>query len=164
MAGAGITVRPFRAEDAEAIVELHARSFAGLAGTHNSQDQIDAHVALIRDPSYGRELTGNNLLVGVTADGEIVATAGWCDLEGEPETARIRKVFVSPRSAGAGVGRRLVGEAEANARRRGRRRYFVRANLNAAGFYERLGYRAVREGLMPVPGGVMLPVVFMRKP
>lgn len=164
MTGFDGTIRPIAEGDVEAVRDLHARSFAGLAGSHNTAAQIDAHLALIRAPDYAAALLCNNLLLAEGRDRRIVGSAGWCETEGEPGTARIRKVFVAPDAAGTGLGRRLVEAAEADARARGATGFFVRANANAAAFYERLGYRPVETGAMPGPGGVAIPVVFMRKP
>lgn len=162
MSGGGIRFRPYTETDLDAVRALQARSFAELAGHHHTPEQIAAHVALIEDAEYGAELARNNLIVACEASGAIVGSAGWCAQEGEPGTARIRKVFVAPRTAGTGLGRRLVERAEEDAQARGFERFFVRANANAEGFYARLGYAAVERGVMPA-GGADLPVVFMRK-
>jgi putative acetyltransferase len=157
-----VSIRSIRAEDVRDVRSLHARSFAELARDHHTQEQIAAHVSLVRDNSYHDELLSNNLLV-VEAEGQIVGTAGWCTVADAPGTARIRKVFVAPEVAGHGLGGLLVGEAERQALKSGYRRFVVRANVNAVGFYERLGYRTIGHGRMPVAGGVELPVVFMEK-
>jgi putative acetyltransferase len=157
-----VSIRSIRAEDVPDVRSLHARSFAELARDHHTQEQIAAHVELVRDDSYEDELLSNNLLVA-EADRRIVGTAGWRAVADDPGTARIRKVFVAPEVAGCGLGRLLVGEAERQALESGCARFVVRANVNAVGFYERLGYRTKRHGRMPVAGGVELPVVFMEK-
>jgi ribosomal protein S18 acetylase RimI-like enzyme len=55
-------------------------------------------------------------------------------------TARMRQVAVSPEARGNGIGRRLVLESEAEARRRGAVRMILHARQTAVAFYERLGY------------------------
>jgi GNAT superfamily N-acetyltransferase len=157
-----LSIRPVLVADLAAIRALHVRSFAKLARSHHSLAQIQAHADMVAEPAYEQELLSNNLLVAEDSRGCILGTAGWRPLDGAPTTARIRKVFMAPEVAGRGLGRRLVGEAEAHARRAGFERLYVRANVNAAPFYERLGYRALERGSMPA-GGEELPVVYMEK-
>lgn len=157
-------IRPVRPDDVPALRALHAASFEGLAHTHHTADQLAAHSTMVAHPAYAEELLSNNLRVAVDADGRILASAGWRPMPDRPETARIRKVFVAPDLAGRQLGRRLVEAAEADARARGYPNLFVRANANAAAFYERLGYRAIERGSMPAANGVELPVVYMEKP
>jgi putative acetyltransferase len=160
--GFNVTIRPIAESDVATARALHARSFATLARDHHTDAQIAAHTALILEASYRHELLSNNLLVAEDAGRRVVATAGWCPADA-PETARIRKVFVEPALAGRGLGARLVREAEAQARLADFVQFVVRANANAVGFYERLGYRSVRNGVIPVREGIELPVVFMEK-
>ena len=56
--------------------------------------------------------------------------------------ARMRQVAVAPEAQGRGIGRRLVLEAEDEARRRGAARMELHARQTAVAFYERLGYCA----------------------
>lgn len=149
--------------DIAAVRDLHARSFAGLAGAQHTPAQIAGHLALIADAAYADEL--RRCHVGLALEGaRIVATAGWIETPEQTATARIRKVFVDPAMARRGLGSRMVRRAESEALRAGYRRLIVRANLNAVPLYETLGYVATAEALMPVPGGVELPVVMMEKP
>ena len=158
-----IRLRSIQPDDTGAVCDLHAVSFAVLAGPGVTSDQIDWHTAMVRSPTYAVELLNNDVQVAIDVDGRILASAGWCPID-EPATARIRKVFVTPETAGRGLGRRLVDAVEAAARNRGHKRFLVRSYGNAAGFYERLGYRAVEAGTMAIGRGQTIPVVFMRKP
>lgn len=54
---------------------------------------------------------------------------------------QMRQVAVAPELRGSGVGRELVAEAEAEARRRGFERMTLHARESAVAFYERLGYK-----------------------
>lgn len=80
-----------------------------------------------------------------------------------PDTARIRKVFVHPGWARRGLATALVRAAEQAAAAAGYPHLYVRANINAVPLYQKLGYRAEAEGLMPA-GSADLPVVFMTRP
>lgn len=149
--------------DLAAVRDLHARSFAGLAGAQHTPEQIAGHLALIADETYADEL--RRCHVGLAFDGgRLVASAGWIEVPEQASTARIRKVFVDPAMARRGLGSRMVRRAEDDARRAGHRRLIVRANLNAVPLYETLGYLVAGEARMAVPGGIDLPVVMMERP
>lgn len=64
--------------------------------------------------------------------------------------ARMRQVAVTEAARGQGLGRRLVVEAEAEARRRGWRKITLHARDTALAFYQRLGYAAVGEPFLEV--------------
>ena len=62
-----------------------------------------------------------------------------------PGEARMRQVAVAADAQGRGVGRLLVAEFEAAARRRGAARVTLHARQTAVAFYDRLGYAAEGE-------------------
>jgi ribosomal protein S18 acetylase RimI-like enzyme len=65
-----------------------------------------------------------------------------------PDDAEVKRVYLLSRFRGAGLGRRLMQEAETNARIRGCRRLLLgvySSNRAAISFYERLGYERVGE-------------------
>ena len=158
-----VVLKPAAADDVPPVRDLHARSFATLARSHHRKNEMAAQLALIRSPDYAGELLGANLALAVDGGGRIVATGGWQPMPSRPGTARIRKIFVEPALARQGLGRLMVSDAEARARRSGFNDFYVRANLNAVPLYQALGYREIAEGLMALDGGVSLPVVFMEK-
>ncbi len=87
-------------------------------------------------------------------------TLGYAARRGGELTA----VFVRPREQGTGIGRALVEAASASARRDGHRALRVRAARAAVAFYAALGFRAGARTRVPLPGGVELPALRMRRP
>ncbi len=86
------------------------------------------------------------------ADGQVAGVVALAPGDG-PGTLDLNKLFIDPRHIRGGVGRALLVHAIGAARRRGAERLTIRADPNAAGFYERSG--AVRIGDAPsdaVPG------------
>jgi GNAT superfamily N-acetyltransferase len=154
---------PASPADLAAIRALHGRAFAALAASHHDAAQIAAHLALIEAEAYEADLAQSHVMLAVNGAGEILGSAGWLGLSDRPDTARIRKVFIDPALARQGLASALVRLAEAEAARAGRPRLVVRANINAVPLYLKLGYEPVEPGQMEAPGGVMLPVLFMRK-
>lgn len=158
-----LTFRAYDGGDLAVVRALHRVSFAALADRHYTPAQIAAHDALIAEEAYAADLARSHLTVAEAPDGELVATAGWIALADEAQTARIRKLFVAPALARRGLGRRLLGQIEDAARAAGYRDFFLRAYLNAVPLYEASGYRADHRGVMSLPGGSGMPVLFMRK-
>jgi putative acetyltransferase len=159
----GLSFRTYCDDDAPATIALHALAFERLAASLHTAAEIAAHGALGQTPEYLEDLRRSNLALAIAADGGIVGTAGWIPVADEAGTARIRKVFVHPDLARRGLGSAMVRDAERRAAAAGYPNLVVRANLNAVPLYAKLGYTPVREGRMPTPAGVDLPVVFMQK-
>lgn len=127
------SIREARPSDAEALARL-----ATELGYPTTADQAARRAASILDRP------GNRILVAETAG----AVVGWIHiaesvtLESEP-AAEIAGLVVDERLRGAGMGARLVAEAEAWAAGRGYGRMRVRSNVKrnrARRFYERAGF------------------------
>lgn len=155
--------RPHAPADARAVAGLHALAFEMLAAALHAPAEIAAHTALTQSAEYGEDLLNSNLALATDERGNVIATAGWIAVQDTPRTARIRKVFVHPGFARRGIGSSMVLDAEQRAKAHGHARLIVRANLNAVPLYASLGYVPLREGRMPTPSGIELPVVFMEK-
>jgi N-acetylglutamate synthase-like GNAT family acetyltransferase len=155
-----VSFRAFEENDWIDVRELHSMSFAHLATTHYTAEEMQAVERMLRDPSYRDELRESNLTLAVIGS-EIVGTAGWC--KPDAGTARIRKVFVATPQAGKGLGRRLMEHVERDIRSSGIREIVIRATMNAVPFYERLGFHKVRLDTMTGPEGIRVPVTMMHK-
>ena len=150
-------------DDVAAVRDLHMASVERLSGTHYAAGDIGAYLRWMAADGYADELSASNLTLAETSRDRVAGTAGWCFLEDASDTVRIRKVFVAPDLAGQGLGRLLMREVERQSAGRGFRNAFVRANANAVGFYQALGYGTVGHGAMPVGDGVGLAVTYMHK-
>jgi N-acetylglutamate synthase-like GNAT family acetyltransferase len=75
----------------------------------------------------------------------------------------VTAVFVAPAHARTGVGAALLAALERQARREGAGSLFVLAARSAVGFYAAAGYRGGPRVAVPLPGGVALPAVRLRK-
>lgn len=94
-----------------------------------------------------------------------VGVGGWSESGPSPDAgggAQLRHFATLPAYAGRGVARRIIARCEAEARHAAISELRVCASLNAVGFYERCGYRPVRE-LGLVIEGVDAPAMLMKK-
>ena len=157
-----VVLRPVSIDDMSSVRYVHEIAFRILAAEHHSEEQLAAHIEVILQPEYIKEIR-NNSVYCAWVDGEIVGTSGWCPADDNGTTARIRKVFVRPLFSCCGIGRLLLENAEARAYQAGFTDFSVRANVNAVSFYTRAGYEITSHGVMSTNSGIDLPVAFMRK-
>ena len=102
----------------------------------------------------------------VDAGGALVTEEGGCMLGYailDLDSGEVDAVFVEPAQQGRGIALRLLAALEAMAQERGVKRLYLSASLNAAPFYARAGFVALREELYPHRSGVGLRSVFMEK-
>jgi ribosomal protein S18 acetylase RimI-like enzyme len=79
------------------------------------------------------------------------------------DTGEVDAVFVDPARQGSGIGQALLRTLEAMARERGLATMFLSASLNAVAFYERAGFRALRERMCSHRSGIAIRSVLMEK-
>jgi GNAT superfamily N-acetyltransferase len=84
--------------------------------------------------------------------------AGWSALQLRGEVAWLEDLWVDPAYMGRGVGRALFLDAVARAADAGARRMEWEADLDAVGFYERMGGRRIRDSDVTELGRI-LPVM-----
>lgn len=173
------TLRLATLDDVPAIRELIGRSIHGLGATDYTRAQIEAALqgafgvdtALIRD---------GTLLVAETRAREVVACGGWGRrrtlfgsdaraerdetlLDPKSDPAKIRAFFVDPAHARHGIGRALLTRCEADALRAGFSSFETMATLPGMRLYGQCGYVAQPAIDYPLPGGLTIRFVPMRK-
>ena len=158
-----LEIRPARAADAPAIEQLHRASVRRLAASHYSPAQIESFLA---GATLDRALVEAGTYYVAELGDASVGSGGWMPVgrdPGGPWRARIRAIFVHPDWARRGIGRRLVGHAEAAAAQAGFGTFELEASLSGVPLYARLGYREVARYGLAMPDGATLPVVRMEK-
>ncbi len=157
-----IELRRLSVDDLSVVRYLHAAAFALAAEGHYTAADIEAFDRFVRSPRYADLMLGNPAVAAWLGQ-DMVGTAAWSPGEGRSPTARVFGVFVRPMFTGEGIGRRLVAHVEAEAHAGGYPAFEAAATLNAAGFFEALGYRFVRGATWALPSGPEIPVTFLRK-
>ena len=137
---------------------------------------FEEHVAKV-DP----QLVDDGTYFVVELDGEVAACGGWSRrdklftgndasaggarlLDPSHEPARVRAMFVSPRFARRGLGRRILEACEAAARAAGFTRVELMATLPGVPLYRAAGYVDQERFDVLLPDGVALPCIRMVKP
>jgi GNAT superfamily N-acetyltransferase len=132
----GVAIRPARPDEGERL-----RQIAIDAKGHWGYDQDWVRSWAARGDFSAGALTGTPVLVA-EADGRAVSFAM---LIPKGEVAWLDDLWVEPPWIGRGVGRRLFEEAADRARELGAERMEWEAELNAIGFYEKLGGTYLRD-------------------
>ncbi len=133
--------RDLRPGDAEAIADLHARLYPA---EHDRNDEFVAQVAKSVEEAVARGWPEGGGVWIVEHDGGFGGSVALTD-EGEG-VGKLRWVLLAPELRGAGLGRRLVGEAVERARELGMRRLELdtfSALRAAARIYRDAGFRVV---------------------
>jgi GNAT superfamily N-acetyltransferase len=166
-------------DDEGPLRELIARSIRALGAADYTPAQIEAALqgafgvdtALVRDGTY---------LVATGETGRIVACGGWSrrrtlfgsDARGDrdeswldprSDAAKIRAFFVDPAHARRGLGRLILERSEAEAARAGFSAFELMATLPGVRLYAACGYVAGAAIDHPLPGGLSIRFVPMRK-
>jgi GNAT superfamily N-acetyltransferase len=156
---ARIRIADFR--DASAIAAVHVAAWHTTYPGVVDQVYIDGLSVVDRTDAWERRLRRESrivpdILVAEAASGELVGFASGGPIR-EPEIgfdAELHAIYVLQSAQRHGIGRRLVTAWSEIAIRRGLRAAVVRvlAQNPACAFYERLGARRIRDGILEIDG------------
>ena len=132
-------IRDYDAGDALEIARLFYETIHSVNQADYSEEQVEAMAPGVPDPEeWHARMTGRRKLVA-EEDGEVV---GFAELEGD---GHLDMLYLRGDAVGRGAGRRLYSEVEREARGLGLGRIFTEASITARPFFERQGFRVVRE-------------------
>jgi GNAT superfamily N-acetyltransferase len=173
------TLRIAGLDDAEAVEALMKESAAVLFARYYDDEQTASGVRYVAeaDPL----LLGDGTYFVLETDGEMVACGGWSRrnrehtgsghrdddmrlLDPATEPARVRAMFVRADWTRRGLGRRILEECEAAARREGFTQLILNATLSGVPLYAAVGFEPTGEIVVTMPDGVSIDCVSMRKP
>jgi putative acetyltransferase len=134
-----VRIRGYDAGDAPEIVRLFYETVRSVNRAHYSDRQVMAWAPGVPDPGeWHARMAGRKTLVAEKG-GEVV---GFAELE---DDGHLDMLYLREDAVGRGVGGGLYGAVERVARADGIRRIFTEASITARPFFERQGFRVVRE-------------------
>jgi GNAT superfamily N-acetyltransferase len=141
------TIRDAALGDMSGLREVFRRSSLS---NDNDRDTLLAHPEVLELSEEG-VTDGRTRIADV--DGRVIGFATWL---GSGDVTEIEDLFVDPDWMRRGVGRALVQDLIALARRRGARRVEVTGNPHARGFYERVGFSGDHQVETPLGAGLRM--------
>ncbi len=160
-------IRPATGRDYEAVTNLLNASYATLMATAYSP-QILSQALPIISKANPKLLASGTYYVAETDTQSMVGCGGWTkERPGSGDVAQdighIRHFATHPRWTGKGIGRALFNASEAAACSAGIRHLECYASLNAQGFYEALGFKAIAQAKVELAPGIELAHVHMKR-
>lgn len=143
--------------DLAALWELRTRAVRASCASHYPPDVIETWCATPPPAALPERVRAGGAVVA-EENGQLL---GYAILN--QDTGEVDAAFVEPAHQGRGIALGLLRALESMARARGLARMFLSASLNAVPFYERAGFRPVREEMYAHRSGIGIRSVFMEK-
>lgn len=149
-----VVLRLARPGDGQSLYDVTARSIEGLGKGHYSADQL-ANWMGERTFAYYEEEIKKNRTVAAEENGEIIGFVA-------SDPGEITRLFLLPNAAGRGLGKQLLQIGIENATKGYSGAIKIESTLNARGFYERNGFKAVKNSYFSHGvGGEPIEIVLM---
>jgi GNAT superfamily N-acetyltransferase len=165
--------------DEAAIEALMKQSGAALFPLSYTEEQARSAVRYVSQ--VDSMLLGDGTYYVLEAGGELVGCGGWSRrdklytgsgdfdddtrlLDPASEPARVRAMFVRADWTRRGLGRRILEECEAAAKREGFSKLSLMATMPGLPLYLAYGFEPLQETDVTMPDGVTIPCVSMEKP
>ena len=171
-------IRLATAEDLPALRALIPLSARALSRGYYTEEQTEGAIRYVFGPDS--RLIADGTYFAAEEDGKLTGCGGWSRrrtlfggdqmksaedplLDPATEAARIRAFFVHPMFARRGVGSAILGACMDAARAAGFRRMELASTLPGVPLYEAFGFEKREPIEVPLPGGVVLPVIRMER-
>ena len=146
-----------RLDDRHEICRVQKSSITVLCGEHYTLEEIEAWVEPKQPDDYLRAIEKEIVLVAKIKN-RIVGFA-----QMTREDARINALYIDPEHIRSGIGTRLLGILEDEARKLGRETVNLEVPLNAVSFCLARGFASQGQATRSVRSGVVVPCVHMQK-
>jgi putative acetyltransferase len=139
-------IRDYGVGDAPEIARLFYETVRSVNRAAYSDEQVEAWAPDVPDPEEWHARMASRRTLVAEEGGKVV---GFAELEGD---GHLDMLYLRKDAVRRGVGRRLYRMVEQEARALGLGRIFTEASITARPFFERHGFRVVREQTVTVRG------------
>lgn len=147
---ARMTIRQYKEDDLESVVDLFINTVRQVNIRDYTSEQVAAWAPQPPDLTRWRERIASLSLWVAESDSRII---GFCGLG---TNGYIDFLYVDHDFQRRGVGRKLFEHVATEARRKGARRLTTNASITARSFFERMGFKVLREQQVEVRGVCLL--------
>lgn len=147
------------AADRDAIISLHRQSIFGLCRGSYTETEMKAWTGRLTPELFDEGVKDSNNVGIVAVEANVVVGYGFFTVH----ERELRALYVLPEHAGRGIGRHILSRLEIMAREEGIDRLSLQSTINAVGFYEKSGYRAIREERHLISDKISVTCVRMEK-
>ncbi|MDQ3817011.1 MAG: GNAT family N-acetyltransferase [Acidobacteriota bacterium] len=175
---AAALIRRATLDDIPELERLIPESVRALSSNYYTAEQIES--ALVNIFGVDTQLIADGTYYVAEIDGRVAGCGGWSKrktlfggdktkegedtlLDPRTEPARIRAFFVHPHYARRGLAGQIIERCERAAREAGFTAIELAATLPGEPLYKAFGYESVERFDAPLPDGLGLPIVRMRK-
>ncbi|TWC00220.1 ribosomal protein S18 acetylase RimI-like enzyme [Bradyrhizobium macuxiense] len=149
-----IVLRPARAGDGRSLFDVTVQSVQGLGKSHYTSEQLAGWMGE-RTAEHYEDIIKSGRTVLAEHRGEVVGFVA-------SDPGEVTRLFLLPKAAGQGLGKRLLEAGVENAKMGYSGSIRIESTLNAQGFYEHHGFRAIEKGYFSHGvGGDPIEVVLM---
>lgn len=145
----GVRIRDYEPEDAPAMARLFHETIRSVNLADYSPEQVRAWTPEVLNPEiWNARMSGRYTLIAEEG-GEVIAFAELEETEGD---GHLDMFYCRKDAVRRSVGTNLYEALEKLARERGLKRIFTEASITARPFFERQGFRVVREQTVAARG------------
>lgn len=148
-----------QASDRDAIISIHKQSIYGLCSEHYTEEEMKAWTERLTPALFDEGMKDLNNIGLVAADGNTVIGYGFFNVKDR----ELRALYVLPRRASQGVGKRIMARLEELSREKNINKLVLQSTINAVGFYRSLGYREIQTERHTVSENISVACVRMEK-
>ncbi|MBN1271957.1 MAG: GNAT family N-acetyltransferase [Candidatus Aminicenantes bacterium] len=154
-----IIIKKIKHTDKEAILFVHKQSIYGICRDYYTEEEIEAWTASLT-PEIFDEGIKNQDNVGVAAvDSNKVV--GYCFFN-VPDK-ELKALYLLPGYIKQGVGKMLLFQLEEIAKEKNITKLVLKSTINAVGFYQRFGYKKIKEDKFFINENISLDCIYMEK-
>ncbi len=154
-----VQLRRMLSNDVDAIISVHKKSIDGLCNDFYSQEQMKVWTSMFNSKILNEGIKNpNNIGLIAIQNGEVVGYGFFNNQDKE-----VKGIYLVPDAAKNGIGRKILSELESIAKEYGLDELVLDSTLNAVGFYEKCGFRKIRDELFELTDTCKLPCVHMAK-
>jgi N-acetylglutamate synthase-like GNAT family acetyltransferase len=152
-----LKIRSAQPEDCDSIAGVHAAAVKGINTTLYTPEEIQAWAVPRKPESYAEAISSKEFIVA--EDSRAIVGFGVLN----QETAEVEAVYVIPGAGRHGIGRKILQKLEEKASALGLKALRLNSSLNAAPFYEKVGYVAQQQSTYRLLNGVEIACIPMVK-